>query len=138
MRFLVGHPIVEIKAQKMGVNSTEMVTEDKAIILLRFADGSHGSVHYLANGSASFPKERIEAFAAGGVLQIDNFKSLRGFGWPGFTKMGGWKQDKGNAACIEAFYNAVRYGKPSPIAADEIFEIAEATLNAADILRAQS
>ena len=53
----------------------------------QFEDGSIGVVHYLANGSKAFPKERLEVFAAGRVLQLDNFRKLRGFGWPGFNKM---------------------------------------------------
>ena len=137
MRFLAGHRIIEIKAQKMGHNSSEDVTEDKAILLLRFADGSHGSIHYLANGATSFPKERVEVFANGSVLQIDNFKSLRGFGWPGFRGKSGWRQDKGQAACVAAFYQSILNGEPSPIPPGEIFEVAQATLEAADILRAQ-
>jgi predicted dehydrogenase/threonine dehydrogenase-like Zn-dependent dehydrogenase len=137
MRFLAGAPIVEVKAMKMGGNSIEGITEDKAIILLRFADGSHGSVHYLANGAASFPKERIEVFTAGKTLQIDNFKSLRGFGWPGFGKQSSWKQDKGQEACIAEFYDAICSGGDSPIPLNEIFEVAEATIQAAEILRAQ-
>ena len=137
MRFLCGHEIVEIKAQKMGNNDGEEITEDKAVILLRFADGSHGSIHYFANGAASFPKERIEVFTAGGTLQLDNFKSLKGYGWPGFKKQSGWKQDKGQAACIAEFYTAMCEGNPSPIPIEEIFEVAEATIEAAEILRAQ-
>ncbi|MEW4468822.1 bi-domain-containing oxidoreductase [Parasphingorhabdus sp. JC815] len=137
MRFLSGHEIVEIKAQKMGENSVETITEDKAIILLRFADGSHGSIHYLANGAASFPKERIEVFANSGTLQIDNFKSLRGFGWPGFRKQSGLRQDKGQETCINLFYQAICNGTPSPISPDEIFEVAEATITVAEILREQ-
>ncbi len=138
MRFLAGDKIVEVKAQKMGQNDSETVTEDKAILLLRFADGSHGSIHYLANGATSFPKERVEVFANGSVLQMDNFKSLRGFGWPGFRKKGSWRQDKGQAACVAAFYEAMRKGQPSPIPPEDIFEVAQITLEAADILRAQS
>jgi predicted dehydrogenase/threonine dehydrogenase-like Zn-dependent dehydrogenase len=138
MRFLAGTEIVEVKAMKMGDNNSEDITEDKAIILLRFADGSHGSVHYLANGAANFPKERIEVFTAGKTLQIDNFRSLRGFGWPGFSKQSGWKQDKGQQACIAEFYEAIRTGGPSPIPATEIFEVAEVTIRVADILRAQN
>ena len=44
--------------------------EDKAAFILGFADGSFGTIHYLANGPASFPKERIEVFRAGRVLQL--------------------------------------------------------------------
>ncbi|NVD29033.1 Gfo/Idh/MocA family oxidoreductase [Parasphingorhabdus flavimaris] len=137
MRFLAGNEIVEIKSQKMGESKFELITEDKAIILLRFADGSHGSIHYLANGAPSFPKERIEVFANGGILQIDNFKNLRGFGWPGFRKKGGLKQDKGQEACINQFYQAICNGMSSPIPPEEIFEVAEATIKAAEILREQ-
>jgi hypothetical protein len=45
-----------------------------ATIQLAFADGSLGTIHYFANGSKSFPKERLEIFAAGRVLQLDNFR----------------------------------------------------------------
>ena len=34
------------------------------------------TVLYLANGSKAFPKERLEVFAAGRVLQLDNFRKL--------------------------------------------------------------
>ncbi len=134
MRFLVGHKVTEVKAQRMGDNDYEDIVEDKAMILLRFADGSHGVIHYLANGAASFPKERIELFASGGILQLDNFKSLRGFDWPGFKKMGGIKQDKGQSACIAAFCEALATGKQCPIPPDEIFEVAHVTLDAAEQL----
>tara|TARA_R110000772_G_scaffold40132_13_gene93997 strand:- start:2981 stop:5125 length:2145 start_codon:yes stop_codon:yes gene_type:complete len=137
MRFLSGHQIVDIKAHKMGENRVEQITEDKAIILLRFSDGSHGSIHYLANGANSFPKERIEVFAGGSILQLDNFKSLRGYNWPGFRKINGWKQNKGQNECIAAFCDAICNGTPSPIPADEIFEVAKFTIHAAEILRTQ-
>ena len=98
-------------------------TVDTATITLRFEDGSLGTIHYFANGSKAFPKERVEAFAGGGVLQLDNFRSLRGFGWSGFSKMNLWRQDKGQRACAAAFLATVQ-GGPSPIAFDEIIEVA--------------
>ncbi len=62
-------------------------TGDTATIQLEFADGSIGTVHYFANGSKAFPKERLEVFAAGRILQLDNFRRLTGYGWPGFRSM---------------------------------------------------
>jgi len=41
------------------------VREDKMSFTLTFSDGSFGTVHYLANGHKSFPKERLEVFCAG-------------------------------------------------------------------------
>jgi hypothetical protein len=74
-------------------------------------------------------------FSGGRVLQLDNFRMLRGFGWSGFRKMRLWRQDKGNAACVQAFVDAIAKGQPSPIPADELFEVAQATLEAAAQLR---
>ncbi len=62
---------------------------------LTFEDGSIGTVHYFANGSRAFPKERLEVFADGRVLQLDNFRTLTVFGWRGSAGLSLWRQDKG-------------------------------------------
>jgi predicted dehydrogenase/threonine dehydrogenase-like Zn-dependent dehydrogenase len=137
MRYLAGSEIVSVQARRMGDAPGVAVTEDKAAITLGFADGSFGTVHYLANGAASFPKERVEVFSAGRVLQLDNFRKLKGFGWPGFKKMNLWKQDKGQSACAAAFLGAIEKGDACPIAPEEIFEVARVTIEAAEMLRNQ-
>lgn len=136
MRFLAGSPIVSIQARRMGDSPGVAITEDKASITLGFEDGSFGTILYLANGAASFPKERVEVFAAGGVLQLDNFRKLKGYGWSGFSKMNLWKQDKGQNACAAAFLQAVEKGVPA-ISPDEIFEVARVTIDVAEQLRKQ-
>jgi len=138
MRFLADAPITSVQARRMGETDAEAVTEDKAAIMLGFADGSFGTIHYLANGGASFPKERVEVFAAGRTLQLDNFLKLRGFNWPGFKKHNLWRQDKGQTACAAAFLAAVEQGGTAPIPADELFEVARVTLETAEQLRAQA
>lgn len=134
LRFFVGAPIVSVEAGSLGPAPGVAVTEDKATLTLRFEDGSLGTIHYFANGAAQFPKERIEAFAAGRVLQLDNFRKLRGFGWPGFKKLNLWKQDKGQKACAESFLQAMHSGTPA-IPVEEIFEVAKVTIEAAMQLR---
>ena len=138
MRFLAGSKIVSIQARRMGETDAVQVLEDKASMTFGFEDGSFGTIFYLANGASSFPKERIEVFTAGRVLQLDNFRKLKGFGWPGFNKMNLWRQDKGQEACAAAFVESIRQGQPTPIPADEIFEVARVTLQVAEILRAQT
>jgi predicted dehydrogenase/threonine dehydrogenase-like Zn-dependent dehydrogenase len=137
MRFLAGSPIVSVQARCMGDNPGVQVTEDKASITLGFGDGSFGTIFYLANGASSFPKERVEVFSGGGVLQLDNFRKLKGFGWKGFNKMNLWRQDKGQKACAEAFLDAVRSGQPA-IPVDEVFEVARVSIQVAELLRHQS
>ena len=136
MRFLAGSPIVSAMARRMGDSPGLLVTEDKASITLGFEDGSFGTIMYLGNGPANFPKERIEVFAAGRALQLDNFRKLQGFGWPGFTKLNLWKQDKGQNACASAFLKAIEIGVPA-IPIDEIFEVARVTIDIAEQLRTQ-
>ncbi|WP_066801059.1 bi-domain-containing oxidoreductase [Sphingomonas soli] len=136
MRHLADSPIVSAQARCMGV-PVNGVADDKASITLGFADGSFGTILYLANGSARFPKERIEVFCAGRILQLDNFRKLRGFGWPGFSSKGSWRQDKGQEACVAAFLNGIESGSGAPIPADQIFEVAKVSITVAEMLRAQ-
>jgi len=127
-RFLVGHPIVEARMTTMGRHPALVVREDKATIVLSFADGSIATVHYLANGGKRFPKERIEVFCDDGVLALDNFTRLRGYDWRGFSSARLLRQDKGQGACAAAFVRAVERGGAQPIPIDEIFEVARAML----------
>lgn len=126
LRFLAGKPITG--HQRISMDSA---TQDTVTLQLTFADGSIGTVHYFANGSKAFPKERLEVYAAGRVLQLDNFRKLTGFGWPGFSKMKLWRQDKGQKACAQAFVDAIQQGLPPPIPAAEIFEVTRVSLEMA-------
>ena len=135
MRFLSGSKIKSFNAVKIGENDFVEITEDKALISLTFEDGSLGSIHYFSNGGKSFPKERIEVFCDNAVLQLDNFRKLRGFGWKGFNKMNLWSQDKGQENCVDAFMQSVRQGGKNPIPQDEIFEVARVSVDIAEMLR---
>ena len=136
MRYLAGSKIVSVQARRMGDNPVLNITEDKVSITLGFEDGSFGTILYLANGSKSFPKERIEVFASNGVLQLDNFRKMRGFGWKRFKKMNLVRQDKGQYECCKAFLEAIETGK-SAIPVEEIFEVARVSIEVAELLRSQ-
>ena len=68
-------------------------------------------------------------------IAVDNFRKLRGFGWPGFRKMNLWSQDKGQKACAKAFVDAVAGRGPAPIPFEEIIEVAKVSIDAADFPR---
>ena len=123
LRFLIGKTIINYKILFMDSS-----TKDTADIQLSFEDGSIGTIHYYANGSKSFPKERLEVFVQGRVLQLDNYKKLVGFGWTGFKKMNLWQQDKGQKACVKAFIDTISKGKTSPIPVNEIFEVSRISI----------
>ncbi len=127
LRFLAGSPIESHTSAAM-----KSATGDTVTISLKFSDGSLGTIHYFANGSKAFPKERLEVFAGGAVLQLDNFRRLQGFAWKGFSKMNLWKQDKGQRACAAAFVRAVNEGGAPPIPLQEIIEVARVSIEIAD------
>jgi predicted dehydrogenase len=136
MRFLVGQKIVSVNGRSMVAGSSRTIMEDRSSITLGFEDGSFGTILYLANGASNFPKERIEVFTDGKVLQLDNFRKLKGYGWKRFNKFNLWSQDKGQQACSAAFIEGIRTGVPC-IPADEIFEVARVTIEANDMLLGQ-
>jgi predicted dehydrogenase/threonine dehydrogenase-like Zn-dependent dehydrogenase len=130
LRCLCGHPIVAVQASMFGREAADLTHDDRMTITLNFADGSIGTVHYFANGHKAVAKERLEVFCGGRVLQLDNFRTLRGVGWPGFRRMTLWKQDKGHAAGVAAFLQSIRTGSRSPIPLDELAEVSRVTIDA--------
>ncbi|MGH7193258.1 MAG: Gfo/Idh/MocA family protein, partial [Candidatus Saccharimonadales bacterium] len=128
LRHLAGSPIVTAQAVSLGRHPLLQTIDDNAVITLRFADGSTGTIHYLANGNRSFPKERLEVFCSGRVLQLDNFRRLRGWGWKGFSRMNLFRQNKGQLACVKAFVQAVERGAPSPIGLGELLEVSRTSI----------
>ena len=79
-------------------------------------------------------------FSRGAVLQLNNFRRLTGFGWPGFTQLNLWRQDKGNAACVAAFIAALiaaehrNYQSPMPFG--ELVEVTRAIFDVVEDMHA--
>lgn len=132
LRFLVGAPVVQYYAICMDDGSKK---NDKITISFSFADGSMGVIHYLANGHKSFPKERLEIFVAGKILQLDNFKKLDGYGWTTFKRMNLWRQDKGQTECVKQVIQTIITGTASPIPVSEIIEVSRLTLEVAKTVK---
>lgn len=135
-RHLVCSPVSSLHATAIGRHPAIAVSSDKVCLTLKFEDGSVATIHYLANGHKSFPKERVEVFTAGRVLQLDNFLKLRGWGWPGFSSMRLWQQDKGQATCARQFVRAVTEGLESAIPLAEVIEVSRITIDAAEAVQA--
>jgi predicted dehydrogenase len=133
-RFLVGCPIRDARIQTVG--GDRMRRDDTVSVLLTFADGSWAAIHYLANGHRAFPKERVEVFCEGRILQLDNFRRLQGFGWRGFERQNLWRQDKGQRQCVQAFVTAVERGQASPIPLQELLEVSRVTVALGEAARA--
>ena len=127
-RFLAGSPIVSYQAMPMCGGDGRL--GDCVCIQLGFEDGSIATVHYLANGSKDFPKERIEVFSGGKVLVCDNFRKSVEIGGKGKLKTS--SQDKGHAAELAAFVSSIRFGGKWPIPANELLEVSRVTIDVAE------
>lgn len=138
LRFLVDAPIRGHQSISIGRSSATNVTEDKASIMLQFEDGSIGTILYVANGHKSFPKERLEVFTGGKILQLDNFRKLRSYGWPGCNNTGLWQQNKGQKECVAAFVRAVSQGEEAPIPFEQLLEVSRVTIEIAESLRGET
>jgi predicted dehydrogenase len=121
---LIGADIVSL--QTLPARSSSAGDDDGVSATLQFADGSIAAIHYLTNGHSAIAKERLEIHCAGRSLLLDDFKTLEGYGWPGFHKLGGKSQDKGNAACMNAFLQSLSAGEASPIPFAQIVTSMEA------------
>ena len=93
-----------------------------------------GCINYLSNGGKSFPKERVEVFCGGAVLQLDNFRILKGYGWRGFRKMKLFTQNKGQNQCSAAFIDSIVSGTEPPIPHSEIFEVSRVSIAISELL----
>ncbi|HBP55329.1 MAG TPA: dehydrogenase, partial [Verrucomicrobiales bacterium] len=130
IRFLAASPIENATvqyAQTPGAGSMDTFS-----IQLTLADGSLGTVHYFANGSKSFPKERLDIFCGGSVLQLDNFRTLQGYGWQGFSKQKPSGQDKGHELEMQSIITSLTEGQPAPIPFSEIIEVTNVSLALAE------
>ena len=132
-RFLADSPIVKVDAQAAQLPQG---TSDDVTVTLTFADGSLGTILYTSLGDSGFSKERIECFAGGTVLAMDNFLSLSitGNGKSRIIKAR-TGQDKGHSEELIAFANAVAQGGPAPVSEEELLETSLATLMVLESLR---
>jgi len=134
MYFLVGHPIVSVSGTPLG-RDPQGAGWDSTTLCLSFADGSVGTLHYLTNGSRRFPKERLEVMYDGRILQLDNFRTLTGYGVPGFARMKTWRQDKGHRGEVAAFLTAIRSGAQPVIPFGDMEHVTRASFAAVESTR---
>lgn len=108
--YLADASVIRVQAETPGQWNGPSPVEDKMMMTLTFADGSIGTVHYLANGDRGYPKERLEVFCNQRVLQLDGFQRLHGYGYEGFRSFKTSRFDKGHANEMRAFVDRVANG----------------------------
>lgn len=119
LMYLNGSPVVEVGGRQIG--ASPRYGGDNVLISVRFANGSEGTISYLANGDRSFSKERIEVFGGGSAAVLEDFRHLE------LVRNGKkesihsrWRQDKGHRAEWSAFAQSLLRNAQPPIPLEEI------------------
>jgi predicted dehydrogenase len=129
LSFWAGALPVRVSAHAIGPEGGSG-REDNLVIGLSFADGSVGTVVYSAMGDPSISKERYEVFCEGQVAVLDNWRALE-ITSRGKTKTSrALKADKGHAEELQAFVEACRGKRASPMSWESIQAITRATFAA--------
>ncbi len=114
-QFLTDSLPVQVSAVAVPQSRRAGFVDDSVSISMRTADGSIVSIVYTAGGNQQVAKERCEIFGEKSVAVLDDFKSAELITGTKRSKLGGGSQDKGHAAEISAFFDAVRQTAPPPI-----------------------
>ena len=131
LSFLADSPAIEVDAHRLA--DSGQYSGDNVIVSLRFTNGSHGTVSYVANGDRSFSKERVEVFAGGAVAVLEDFRRME-LVCNGRKQVvrSPWRQDKGHRAEWQAFENALRSNKSCLISFEQQVASTLATLRIED------
>jgi predicted dehydrogenase len=126
LTFLAGMPAADVETHALA--NAGKYSNDNVVCSLRFPNGSHGTISYLANGDKAYSKERLEVFGGSAVAVLEDFRSLE------LVRNGRrqvqrsrFRQDKGHRGEWETFAAAIRAGSPSPISLAEITATTMAT-----------
>lgn len=135
MHFLTGSTATRVFAEAVRGRDQLATDDDSVFITLSFADGSNGSIAYLAEGDKSVAKERIEIYGGGRTVIIDDFRSIS-------THLGGRESqkrlkssDKGQAEQARVVCSFVRDGGEPPIPLADLSATTRTTFKIVDSLR---
>ena len=127
-----------VKVNAFSLPDSGRYNEDNVSIQLTFANGSIGTVSYLANGDKSYAKERVEVFGGGRIAVLSDYRTLETWKDGDHKKeSSALRQDKGHAGSWNAFLEAAHKGKQAPIGYDEIFSGMLACFAAIESIRSQ-
>ena len=135
MHFITGSLTTRVYGEAISSRDQNVVNDDSVFITLRFADGSNGSIAYLAEGDRGMPKERIEIFGGGKSFVIDDFRGGTAFQDGREIKTKLREQDKGQRDEVRSVCEVVREGKAAPIALVDLATTTRATFRILQSLR---
>lgn len=93
--YFIGSYIETVRTDGIPINDSTVVANDNIAATIKWRDGSLTTLTYTALGHEDLPKERIEIFADGSCIVIDDFKEMKLYGFKD-KDIKLKKQDKGH------------------------------------------
>jgi predicted dehydrogenase len=113
--FLTGADFTSVHAEAVTPASRAWRSDDNFVATIRYADGSICTLTYTALGAPAYPKERMEIFADGLVISLDDYETLTITGGSA-RGLKSARADKGYLAELEALRIALKAGTwPIPL-----------------------
>jgi len=129
--YLTGSRVQAVCMNSLGVHPKE--NTDNASIVLKYENGSNAVIHYFANGSKAYQKERIEVHSQNRTTVLENWRKLKVYGVRGF-KNSKTRMDKGHRNQFKKLVQSLRTGVPI-IPFDEIVNTTQASFAAIESLK---
>jgi polar amino acid transport system substrate-binding protein len=133
MQFLCGALPTSVYAV-VPTDSAHRYNNDNILVSITFADGSVGTIHYLANGANAVEKEYLEVFGGSKTACMSNFKKLEcAVGRKTSSKA--FSGNKGHAAEMKALFEGFESGTGSPISIHSLVATSHVTFSVMESVR---
>ncbi|MDC0296327.1 bi-domain-containing oxidoreductase [Akkermansiaceae bacterium] len=130
--YLSGSKVISVCMNAMGKNPEE--NTDNASILLKYENGTNAVINYFANGSKSYSKERVEVYSQERTLIMDNWRTLKGFGFKGLSNTRS-AQNKGHFNQFQELLSQQEIGGQAIIPFSEIVNTTKVSFSAIESLK---
>lgn len=126
---LTDSSIESIKVEKLDLYESKFSKEDNMTIVIKYSDGSIGSIDYFAIGNKGLNKEVCEIHFDGKSIVLDDYKTLKGYGLK-IKEFNFSSSKKGQYEEILYLHECLT-NNPSkfPIPLNSLFETTQATLD---------
>jgi predicted dehydrogenase/threonine dehydrogenase-like Zn-dependent dehydrogenase len=135
VQYLTGALPVRVSAETVPQTRVAGMVDDSTVISMSMSDGSVASIVYTASGDSSVAKEHIEIFCDRSIATIDDFRNGTIVHDRKTTKLGRSAQDKGHAAEVNAFLEAVQGLTGAPIGLESLVATTLASFAAVESAR---
>jgi predicted dehydrogenase len=135
LAFLSGATIRSVAAFGADDRTLPMQARDNVVVNVSLGEACVGTISYVAAGSSSVPKERLEVFAGTRTAILDDYRAIELYdGDRRVREERSKQQDKGHREELRTFLDSVRSGV-QPVPLDLIENVSLAALAVVESLR---